>query len=1158
MNARARAIAPYAALVGIAIAATLPILRAAGMPYNVDISGFFPLSVEAYEGRFWPLWNERGGMSTLQFLPALAFELPMLIIGHIFQFDMPTHVKLRVVLGFAISGCSMFALARHYVLRRRPAAPAVLAIGAPLAAALLYMFNPWAVHRVFHYFLWLGYALTPLVVLAFERLAASPSWQRGLVFGGVVALATTDPHNPATFAIVLVPLALLRIRNVRQIRALALSVGAFALLAAYWILPYAWNAIHNPGFGPTYVMSDQMLDVLSRHASLPEVLRLLHNYNPRGDLWPTGGWYSIWLFASVMVPVLAFASVALDRSRVAITYALLAGATIFLGMGNQGPGGVYNWLLFSAPWGEGLSWLFRDPYRWGGIQALAYGVMIALSLAALPRVRLPAASPAAAGMLVAMLFCAPALANYTTGAYAPIVVPSEFDEANAFLETTPAEAGVVWMPRTLGAATWSGDKTLAYFDATSSSRAALGPFRPQTSEYFDFLKDATTDGASVGALIARAGASTIVYHNDVNALSGARVIHQLESLGFTEVARVGDSPTLAVDQSSQSAPHTPAARYSIFGNRTLTQTFTPTLATPAVLALRTLVHGEPGPVRIQILNETGALVFSRNTSKSSVTPELEFRLDNVKFVPGTNYTLELSAPTATDANNSYNFSYYKVDTYPRGNMTTLAGDLHFEIVSRTRGFAVVLASPENASRVRATHAPIATAEGLNLLRSLATLPDESPLRSAPVLFVNADEAAMTTFGDWPEAFRWFGGFSDEDLSRVVPFIDAKYFSSPFSATTNADAKEGFARGTQDFEYYSWGWTRSLAALKQESWDFDGNNGLVYSSSPANLTINFSANIGPSVVLARVHESPQGGPLAFFANDTVVGRVNTKNAEPGMKWIQIGVAPEGATQLRIENEGAFQGIDSLVVAPQAALNAAFERSGRAFENARVTLINQAETIVPLNAKTVFVEGVGRVADVSKPVNFTIQVGVKSDYTLWLRGSAALNVTLDGEPVGSVTGEQGWLPLHVGVVRAGSHQIGFEGKALIDSLALSNDPEFASQGDAPIIVATRVSATEYRVDANGSRFLALAQPYDAGWVARVVATGERIPSVPVDGVANGFLLPPDTGEVVLEFVPQSYAHLGVFISLASLEIGLGLLGAAALRRRAREESPWEMIA
>lgn len=1190
----ARAV-PYALLAAAALAATWSLWRAPGLPYNVDISGFFPLTTDAYEARFWPLWNEHGGMATLQFLPALLFELPLLLLGRLFGWDMATHVKLRITLGFVLAGWGLYALARRYLAKHAQGRLAPWLVAAiPLAPALFFMFNPWSVHRVFQHFLWMGYVLAPFLILAFERLAESPTWRRALVFALVAAVATTDPHNPPYFALLLAPLVVLRVaqalrRSKRDAGRLAgmmgLAAGAYLLLGAFWILPYAVSALRNPAMGPTYVMSDEMLGVLSRHATLPDVLRLLHNYNPRAALGPdVPGAAALWSAAGFGLAALAFAAPLLARRSVAWLYAGLAAACVVLGMGATPPvGGFYRWLLFGAPWGEGLSWLFRDPYRWGGFQALAYAVLLTFALGelAILATRLPQRASHAAesaipsvALACAALFVLPGLAGYMGEVYAPVEVPSEYAQANAQLAAMPAAASVVWMPRTLGTTTWGGDRTLEYFDATSSARAALGPFRPHTSTYFRFLEDAAKDGADLPPLLARAGLDAVVFHNDRDPTRDARKAELLEQGGLVEGARVGSTPTRWVDQSSFAPADTPAARRPVDATRSLAQTFVPTAPTPVELTLRARPVGEPGPLEVALLDANGTAVATRYATGAG--PEVAVPLRGVALDPGATYTLRLAAANAANGSR-WDVSTYTVDTYVEGALLDAPGDLAFELVAQERGFVTLYESPQDAPRVRATSGAVASPGGLQMLRALATLPDGAPLRDDAVVFTATSEAARRAFAD-ESGWRWVGGLNDSSWEGVVPFLPKDVFAAPFKATTRADHEQAWARGTEDFTYYQWGWSSALADLKQESWDFDGDRGFAYTTSTAPLVVPVPHD---GTLLARVYRHPDGGALRVEAvvdgAPVPLATLDARAPAAGFAWVGVGELPAGASAVRLVGDGSFAAVNLLAAVPADVLASAQTASAARFDGTPATLLANAETIPGFGAKPVAFPGVGRFVDVNRTTDVATSVPASGAYAVWVRlaaGDPAPNLTLDGADLGPLAcaagcdGAAPWFATSPAHLDAGPHALRFEipagATARVDALALTSEPAGLLGGAAPLAIQwQRVDATRYEatLDATGPVEVVLATPHDAGWVARVEGADGVVRSVPADGVANAFRLDlHGPSRVTLAYEPQAWAQNGAWVSGVALVVALAAFvlpfvarGLARPRRIRHEELP-----
>ncbi|HWH07855.1 MAG TPA: hypothetical protein VNX21_01560, partial [Candidatus Thermoplasmatota archaeon] len=1042
MNARrvATALAPYALLCAAALVASWRILTTPGIPYAVDLSGFFPLSPEAYERRFWPLWNIGGGMSTVQFLPALLFELPLLVLGRLAGFDMATHVKLRILLMLALSGCAMYALVRHY-LAKRGVRPVVLLV-APLAPALLYMLNPWAVHRVFHYFLWVGYAMAPLVLLALERLVDRPSWRRGAVLALTYALSTTDPHNPPLLALLMAPLFLVRVVPLlwrdrahawAALRHTALAAGIYVALGLYWILPYLHNAAFNEAFGPVYVLSEQMISTLSRNGDLWNVLVLAHNYYPRAPIMPTDAfWAGAWTLAGVVLVHLALLGLLVKRDATMLAYGAIGAASIVLGMGNTPPfTDFYHWLIFGAPWGEGLSWLFRDPFRWGFFQVLAYGVLGGVGLGwltqqlATTRLRLAAPAPAAFAVACALTFTLPAVIGYANGPYDPVQVPSEYHEANAWLAQTPEDVQVVWMPRMLGKTTWGGDRTLEYFDATSSARPALGPFRPHTEAYFGLVQDAAMAGGPVPELLARAGLDLVVYHADRAPDADATNLAALQAAGLVPVASAGGTPMDLLAISTAQPANTPATRFQLYGTRALNQTFVAPENVTRV-DVKVLRVGHPGALEATFFTAQGAVVHRANVTVADdgivAIPVAEGKLS-----PGETYAMRLRARSNASADR-FEVSMYRVDAYPAGNLTAKVGtaaparqdgDLWMRVHQRAEGFVRILRNPEPSPVVQVSPYAIATPSGLDAMGLVDSLP-ESPRSNATLLFLNSGGAARRTFERVDAGWVWVQGLDEGTLEAAVAFVPDASLVAPFQSVANADSKLGWARGTRGFTYDQWGWPLSLAALGHgQPRDLDNDKGLVYTSVHANLTVPLPGE-GERVLLARVYSSPHGGALRFHLDDGSELRLRTVAPTPGFRWVEVGALGPEARALTLENAGGFQGVNLLAALPREAWAQAQQRAAERLAQTPILLASRAVDVAGLGPGRTALPGTGNlVAFTNGTLSF--EAPVAAEYALALRLTPDSALAQNGTCVADCGATLEWRTIPLGRLEAGHHEV-----------------------------------------------------------------------------------------------------------------------------------------
>ena len=200
------------------------------------------------------------------------------------------------------------------------------------------------------------------------------------------------------FAIIFVVLAIIFIlKNIRRnrtnlktvlLKPISLTVVAYILINLYWIYPYLVSST-SESFLWSAVVTEEITRELSRESDFLSVLRLIEGTFNMGiiNVTPdqTSNLYSIWFFASLVPPILAFSSVlflkkrkkVLDKSIVSFCGLAIIG--ILLTMGSNAPFDVYSALLFQTPLTAYLQILFREPDKWGFLVALAYSFLIVIS-----------------------------------------------------------------------------------------------------------------------------------------------------------------------------------------------------------------------------------------------------------------------------------------------------------------------------------------------------------------------------------------------------------------------------------------------------------------------------------------------------------------------------------------------------------------------------------------------------------------------------------------------------------------------------------------------------------------------------------------------------------------------------------------------------------
>lgn len=354
--------------------------------FNPGIPNYSDL-IWPYSSHIYPMhytWDE--------FMQAPVVLNQMLGYMLIYPFPAQLGVRLLYVIIFIIMGLSMFftifklSSPRHKTGR------------VPLVAAtlstLFFVLNPIIISNIMHWYLLWFYAFIPLLVYfsytAFRDIFSLDRWgviKRAILVALVLFLMSPSPQLPYYFPFLLLvflagfsrpALGYLK----RSVLLGALILVLYAAFSAVWLIPIAMGA--SADISDSTVFSRTLVQDLGGRTSLFESFTVSAHTSTH-QFWE---WFKIpesmvfwWKASLVVIPVIAFASLLLRRSKLLIWLALFALAFMFLGKGTKPPfEGFYEWFTIDSPVISSFGWQFRWPHKWLVPLAGCYGIMIGFTI----------------------------------------------------------------------------------------------------------------------------------------------------------------------------------------------------------------------------------------------------------------------------------------------------------------------------------------------------------------------------------------------------------------------------------------------------------------------------------------------------------------------------------------------------------------------------------------------------------------------------------------------------------------------------------------------------------------------------------------------------------------------------------------------------------
>jgi len=532
------------AIVIVSVLACQKIIFSSGIIMFSDL--YFPLSLHRYINRFYPLWNDFGSVSTMDWVSRIAFTTPYISIALLLNLEIETFAKMMVVSILVFAGFSMYTLVTVLAkeMFRKSSDKSVAVAG--FCSSIIYMFNPWIMSRMAHFYLLVGYASAPFALLSFIKSLESRKALHIVSCAVFWTLASSTAHYAFFTTILLsswlIYLIILASRKggayfscfcLKSIKVVVLTVLLYVAFNACWILP----SLKEYGAEiprPSYTLYYELIDLFSRNSDFINVVRL------SGYWWQRVQYIPSFLneIAGFALPLTILLGLLMrKKDRHVVYFSLMSGIFILLGMGSKSiiP---YKTIVFHIPMVSNLGWLFRDPNKWVGLLALTFSFLAGTAILAifektcswnifrvrLDRIFSKRKTRIAKVLILAMLispyivYAKTDITGYLGEKLVPLQVPREYYSVNTWLKDADGDFKAMWVPRFGGqGATWAQEGAIGPFDFFSSNKPTIGPFSPYSAHFYSYIWYILENNktANLKKHLSPINTRYLIFHNDV-------------------------------------------------------------------------------------------------------------------------------------------------------------------------------------------------------------------------------------------------------------------------------------------------------------------------------------------------------------------------------------------------------------------------------------------------------------------------------------------------------------------------------------------------------------------------------------------------------------------------------------------------------------------
>ena len=271
------------------------LLFKSGIKYTLLIGDLsLPATIKGYIKLYIPMWNDLLSISNWISLSRLFIFFPFLVLGWFFNLTPYNLFLILLIFAETIAGISMYIFS-YYLLHRlfdkeNEKISQFYISSVSFIAGILYMINPYVLQLSHHITLKIAYSFFPLFLFSIYYLVIQKNIKALIIFTLSYLLISSAYHYffygmPWILVILIYYLFIeklyvfsslkLFIKNVKkEIKYLLAGIFLFFVLSSFWLIPGFLIKLNSPDVGPAYILSDRMVEVLSKNAHLINVLTL--------------------------------------------------------------------------------------------------------------------------------------------------------------------------------------------------------------------------------------------------------------------------------------------------------------------------------------------------------------------------------------------------------------------------------------------------------------------------------------------------------------------------------------------------------------------------------------------------------------------------------------------------------------------------------------------------------------------------------------------------------------------------------------------------------------------------------------------------------------------------------------------------------------------